>query len=674
MKKIVIPVLVALCANAYCDVRLPAIFSDHAVLQKSKSTVIFGEALPDEKVTVSYRDMTSSTVTGKDGRWQVSLDLSKCDGSSHTLVVKGNNTVVSNDVITGDVWLCAGQSNMRFTMRNVLDAKTHIKNSANNKIRNFIVQNPMPFANGPRGVRPPSFAVGKWEIASAKTTASFSAVGYFFAKEINQATGKAIGLVDPSIGASSIESWLNRKTLLNELSAAVAKETKQREVDYENYPAVSGEYVKKYLKWAERCGRKDTHARNTIQQLAWGKPEELKSSHGGNGVFWFKKKINIRKEDIVNRYVRVKMGYPNTPAMLFIDGKNAGVFSLEQATARVEFKVSVPESIAYAGEHELALRFYVPENSFLISTSVTTGGSRVNNRNWQSATEKTFPVLTAEALKTKPEKIKSKATPQTLPGRIYDRKLYPLLPLTMKGTLWYQGEANADETRFLYGEMLNRLVKQLRAEFRNPAMPFIAVQLTSFHNKSAEPDDAGFWSEVRAQQSRVVMENKNVFETATYDLGEAKDVHPIEKQNVGKRLALIALANCYGQKDIKWQCPRAVSAIKQKNKVIVTFTGTYGRLKAEKLPEFYWLNRTNDKKSTLEINRPSSKLQGFALCNRDGKWFWADAEIKGDTVIVSNPELSDPVKIRYAWQDNPTANLTNESGLPAFPFTFEIKE
>ena len=673
MKKIIIPVLVALCANAYCDVILPAIFSDHAVLQKSKSTVIFGEAQPDEKVTVSYGDITSSTVTDKNGRWQVFLDLSTCDGNGQKLVVKGNNTVVSNDVITGDVWLCAGQSNMRFTMRNVLDAKTHIKNSANNKIRNFVVQNPMPFANGPGGVRPPSFAVGKWTIASAQTTASFSAVGYFFAKEINQATGEAIGLVDPSIGASSIESWLNRNTLVNELSAAVAKETKQREVEYANYPAVSGEYVKKYLKWAERCGRKDT-AQNSVPQLAWGKAQKLKSSHGGNGVFWFKKKINIRKEDIVNRYVRVKMGYPSAPAMLFIDGKNAGVFSLEQATAGVEFKVSVPESIAYAGEHELALRFYVPENMFRISTSVTTGGSRVNNRNWQSATERRFPALTAEALSTKPEKIKPKSTPQTLPGRIYDRKLYPLLPLTIKGTLWYQGEANADETRFLYGEMLNALIKQLRAKFRNPAMPFIAVQLTSFHNKSADPDDAGSWSDVRAQQSRVVMENKNVFETATYDLGEAKDVHPIEKQSVGKRLALIALANCYGKENIRWQCPRAVSVVRQKNKVIVKFAGTYGGLTAEKLPEFYWVNRTNDKKSPLEINRPSSKLQGFALCGKDGKWLWADAEIKGDTVIVSNPELSAPIKVRYAWQDNPTANLTNRSGLPAFPFTLEVKE
>ena len=161
------------------DVKVPAIFSDHAVLQKSSATAVFGMASPGEKVTVSYGGISASGAADKNGRFLVRLDLSKCDGSSRDLVFKAGNTVISKDVITGDVWLCAGQSNMRFIMRSVLNAEEEIRNSGNDRIRNFVVKNPQPFASGNAGAKSAMFAVGSWQKASPENTASFSAAGYF---------------------------------------------------------------------------------------------------------------------------------------------------------------------------------------------------------------------------------------------------------------------------------------------------------------------------------------------------------------------------------------------------------------------------------------------------------------------------------------------------------------
>lgn len=674
MKKILLLLLLILAGSAVrSDVKLPAIFSDGAVLQKSEATAVFGEADPQEIVTVTYGKASSSTTTDSSGRWLVRLDLSKCGNEPGQLVVKGKNTVVSNDVITGDVWLCAGQSNMRFTMRNVLNAKEEISKSANDRIRNFIVKNPIPFASGEDGPKPASFAVGVWEKASPKNTGTFSAVGYFFAREINASTGNTIGLVDPSIGASSIEAWLSSEALFKQLSKDVQVESADRLTKYRSYDDLCAKHIKKIQKWESECSRSDKAADTVPDNAKWRKVKQLAKNYPGNGVLWFRKKCIIKQDDVANKSIRFKLEYPNAPATIYVDGKCVGRFSPEEAAAGKEFKLSVPENIAFPGEHELAVRFHISANRLKIFSKITTGKSRINNRDWEMFRELKYPALTLEQKKSHPGNFASKPYPQTLPARIFDRKLHPIFPYTLKGTLWYQGENNADETRFLYSEMQTALINELRKNFCNPDMPFYAVQLTSFRAKSNDPGNTGYWCDVRAQQSKVMNSLKNCHEAVILDLGEADDIHPIAKQEVGRRLAVIALANTYGKKEVNWQFAQAISAERSGAAVTVKFSNTCGKLQAQKLPEFFWLARSSSKKAKLIPNSPESEVEGFSLCGKDGKWHWADARISGDTVIVTSRQVPEPVAVRYAWQDNPTCNLVNKNGLPVHPLFFTLK-
>ena len=666
--------MISACAVLSADVKVPAIFSDYAVLQKSAATAVFGIADPGEKVTVSYSGATASCTADKNGRWLVRLDLSKCGKTSAPLIVEGKNRVVSSDVIAGDVWLCAGQSNMRFNVKNVLNAKTEIANSKNDSIRNFVVKNPIPFADGEAGKRSALFAVGTWQKASPEKVGEFSAVGYFFAREINAATGNAVGLIDPSIGASSIESWISSDTLFGKLSKEVAKESAERLESYRNYDKLCAEHIKKLRKWELECGRADLgNKKETPKNADWQKISKISGKHSGSGVIWFRQKGIIRKEDIVNKSVRFKMGYPRAEATLFIDGKAAGSFSAESAAAGVEFKISVPENIASPGEHEFCLRFHTSAESFSLSSAFTMGKSRLSAGKWEMFREVQYPALTKEQIRRRPAAVGTKVYPQTLPSRIFDRKLHPIFPCTLKGVLWYQGENNADKTAVLYAEMLTALVGELRTNFCNPELPFYAVQLTSFRAKSNDVEKTGYWPVVRAQQSAALLNIRNAHEAVILDLGEAEDIHPICKQEVGRRLAKAALAETYKFADIKWKFPRAVSAKISGSAVTVTFTDTYGKLRAEKLMPYYWLNRTANLTAKLIPNSPASEVEGFALCDKNGKWHWANAKIAGNTVIVASPQVPAPTAIRYAWQDNPTCNLVNQQNNPAHPFFIKLK-
>ena len=673
MKKLFLFTLVSAIFPVMAEVKLPDIFSDGAVLQKSASTAVFGIASPGEKVTVSYQNRSSSCVTDFNGRWLVRLDLSDCGNQAAELVVKGKNTVISKDVITGDVWLCAGQSNMRFTVQRVLNAEKEMASSKNDSIRNFIVKNPIPFADGEGGKRSALFAVGTWQKAAPETVGSFSAVGYFFARMINAGTGNAVGLVDPSIGASSIESHLSRETLFHRLSKAVADEASERIAAYKNYDAVCAEYAAKLQKWECDCNVNDRFSAKSVPQNAkWRKVGKLASSYPGNGVIWFRKKGVIKKSDIVNKFVRIKLGYPRTPAIFYIDGMEVGRFTSSDAAAQIEFKFSVPENIAFAGEHEFALRFHVSSDRCAVFTAFTLGKSCMSIKDWEMFREVEFPRLTAIQRKAKPLKISPKPHPQTLPGRIFDRKLHPIFPFTLKGVLWYQGENNTDKTAPLYAEMLTAFIGELRENFCAPELPFYAVQLTGFKKKSSDAGDSGTWPTVRAGQTQAVNSVKNAYEVVILDLGEAEDIHPIAKQEVGIRLAHAALANTYGRKNVRWQSPYAEKATLSGSSVIVKFSATCGKLEAADLPPFYWLKRSAGRKAPLVRNVPDSRLEGFALRDHNGKWHWANAVISGNTVTVNSPAVTSPTAVRYAWQDNPTCNLTNTDKLPAHPFYFEL--
>ncbi len=666
-KHLFLPVLLSGFALT-ADVSVPAIFSDRAVIQKSGATAVFGKASCGEKVTVTYGAAKAETSASKDGKWLVRLDLANDDGKSKELVIAGKNTITIKDVITGDVWLTAGQSNMEFQLKKSLNSAKDIAGSANDRLRTFKAARTGSLDPADGKLR------GYWTSASPRSAGSFSAVGYYFGRKINAETGNAVGLIDPAWGSSSIQTWMSRETLFEKAGSEIARDSKLLIDEYTSYDARCDEYISRYNQWAAACGRVDDPVKSTAPpaDTVW---KERKNIFGGiraSGVIWFRKSIVISKRDVERGRVHFTIGCPSTAVDFFLDGKLISSFSFKQAKAGRFFFVGVPAKEIPAGKHEMTLRVHNASPVFAFGRNFFAGRDRNNHTGWEMCIEKKYPALTKQQIASYPKVIAKKALTQKVPTMMWNAMMIPMVPYTMKGAIWYQGESNSGEGRFLYTGLQRAFIDQLRREFRNPDFAFYSVQLTAYKKKSADPNDAGTWSDIRVQQNKVMRELKHTGVAVILDLGEERDIHPIEKQPVGERLADIALYDTYGKNSINCKSPEAVRAEKKNGVVKITFTDTAGGLAAHKLPEFYWVHRTRNIKAKLIPNSPGSEVEGFALKDKQGKWHWADAVISGDTVSVSCAKVADPVEVRYAWQDNPTCNLFNKAGLPASTFSFKL--
>lgn len=650
------------------DVSVPAIFSNRAVLQKSGATAVFGKASPGERVSVVYGNAKAETTAGKDGKWLVNLDLANDDGKSKNLTISGKNTINIKDVITGDVWLTAGQSNMEFQLKKSLNSAGDIAKSANDRLRTF-----KAFRTG--SLDPADGKLnGYWISASPRTAGTFSAVGYYFGRKINAETGNAVGLIDPAWGSSSIQTWMSRETLFEKSGRDIADDSRRIIEEYTSYDERCDDYITRYNQWAESCGRSDDKEKSSAPpaNAVW---KERKNIFGGiraAGVTWFRKSVEIGKGDVEKGNVFFMIGCPSTAVDFYLDGKLIKSFSFKQAKTGKFFRVDVPVKEISFGKHEMTLRVHCASPVFSFGRNFSAGRNRNNHTDWEMCVEKKYPALTKSQIASYPKVISKKALVQKVPTMMWNAMMIPMVPYTMKGAIWYQGESNSGEGRFLYTGLQRAFIDQLRREFRNPDFAFYSVQLTAYKKKSADPNDAGTWSDIRVQQNRVMRELDRTGIAVILDLGEERDIHPIEKQPVGERLADIALYDTYGRNSINCKSPEAVKAEKKGGVVQITFADTAGGLVAHKLPEFYWVNRTRNIKAKLIPNSPGSEVEGFAIKDKQGKWHWAKASISGNTVSVSCDKVADPVEVRYAWQDNPTCNLFNKAGLPASTFGFKL--
>jgi len=261
------------------------------------------------------------------------------------------------------------------------------------------------------------------------------------------------------------------------------------------------------------------------------------------------------------------------------------------------------------------------------------------------------------------------AWPNKMPSGLFHGMLSPVVPYAITGAVWYQGESNARPgVSPLYRKSLRAMVEDWRARWGCGEFPFYVCQLPNFQAKSTDPAKGGPWTELREAQTKF-LETPNTGMAVLIDVGEEKGLHPLNKKAPGERLALIALAKTYG-KDVAYSGPVYASEKIEGGAIRVTFTHTDGGLKATALPASYAPKGTEpDKTVPLVRNSPQSEIEGFAICGADGKWAWATAKIDGTSdVVVSSPQVPQPVAVRYAWGENPTCNLANGAGLPAGPF------
>ena len=461
--------------NALAVVKLPSVFDDSMILQQDCKVNVWGWAKPGEKITIfgSWQNSAIKTEADENGDWKVCIKTPKA-GGPYNLTIEGENKIEISNILMGEVWLCGGQSNMQRFIRGAKNGYAEIAEANYPMIRLFTV-------NRTYTLEPQKNLVSEenkqWIICNTDrdTTGLFSAVGYFFGRELHKKLNVPIGLIDTSIGGTPIQAWMKRDVLMSE---------------------------------------------------------------------------------------------PNFKR----------VFSK-----------------------------YDPNN--------------LTHKN---------------------------------PTCLYNGMIAPLIPFTMKGVIWYQGESNAWGA-YEYRRLFPAMINSWRKEWGQGDFPFYYVQIANYFKhdpklaatqqmpEKGEPSDST-WAELREAQLMALSLPKTGM-VVTIDIGEPYDIHPKNKQDVGKRLALWALAKEYNHKDLVYSGPLYEKHEIQGNKIRIYFKYTASGLVVE-----------------------GDKLEGFAIAGKDKKFVWANAEVDGNTVLIWSDEIEKPVAVRYAWSNWAYCNLFNKEGLPASPF------
>jgi sialate O-acetylesterase len=646
LRALLLAVLV-LGTRANGAVKLPALFCDHMVLQRDQAVPIWGWAGAGENVTVEFAGQNKTAAADGAGKWQVKLDPIPASAEPRDLKV---NDAVITDVLVGDVWLCSGQSNMGFTVRSAANAEQEIANAQYPEIRLFTVaQNP--------SLTPTDGVKGAWQPCSPKTVGDFSAVAYYFGRELHKTLQIPIGLVHSSVGGTPAEAWTWREALssMPELAERAEKEIAQ----FQSQDEDNKRFVTERAAWEEKYGVRPPAITDSAR--LWADPEldtsdwktvTLPAQWGqlgakSGGVFWLRKDV-VLPDAAAGKPFSLSVNWVSEQYdTTFFNGVEVGHASDKAPDFyNQQRRYNVPGSLVKAGRNVIAVRIVSATEhagmwqwGHMLGLPVPDPGA-VDNQ-WLMKTESLLPALPSDALASRPK-------PNNIPARTVSSSLYngmiaPLQPLAIKGVIWYQGENNAGR-HAEYRQLLSLMIRDWRTQWGQGDFPFILQQLVNNDAPPKDADQSGSWPYLREAQMEVADAVPNCGIAIGIELGDALTIHPKNKQEVGRRLALVAVEKVYGQK-IESSGPRYQSCNIEGGTIRVKFTHAIGLMSKD------------------------GELQRFAIAGADKKFVWAQAKIDGDSVIVSSPQVTAPVAVRYAWADNPQGcNLYNGAGLPAAPF------
>lgn len=650
---------------AMADVKLPAIISDHMVLEKTAKVPIWGKADPGEEVTVTLDGQTARAKAGPDGKWMTSLDLRNSAPGPFEMKVDGKNKLSLADVLVGEVWVASGQSNMEWNLANTLGAEEEIAQSANPMLRQFLVKK-----NATCDLQDDT--EGKWVAASPQTSGGFSAAGYYFAKKLQNELKVPVGLVNTSWGGTPSEAWTSVEAI-DSIPALKASRERDWKVVKE-YPGKKKAFVEGMDRWTRENGREDkpvadaaAFAGMDVSTEGWvpvtlpgavkapGLPE--------SGAVWLRKEIEITNTT------------GDFSLQLSIDGYDSVYWNgaLIKRTTHKDFPgtgfvrrhgpYTIRPAALKKGKNILAIRLYEPVGPAKLTAPLMAGLFNLAG-GWMAKAEYELPALDAQKLASAPQPPANPITPQNVAGCLFNGMVNPILPYAISGAIWYQGESNAGRA-VQYRTAFPLMITDWRRQWNQGDFPFYFCQLANFLPKKTEPGDSA-WAELREAQS-MTLGLPNTGQAVLIDIGESVDIHPRNKKDVGERLALIALAKDYG-KSIPFSGPVYDSMRIENGKAVLSFQSADGGLVAKALPDTYTVKSQSGETAPLVRNSPGSQLEGFAICGEDRKWVWADAKIDGNNVVVWSDNVPSPVAVRYAWAENPTCNLFNGASLPASPF------
>ncbi|NLB69074.1 MAG: sialate O-acetylesterase [Lentisphaerae bacterium] len=623
--------------------KLNPLFSNQAVFQRDIPVPVWGETKPCLQIRASIAGKSTRTVSNAEGFFILRLPPLPA-GGPYTLRITSNDkkeSVTVKDILVGEVWLCSGQSNMEFPVGSSLPDPDPQDCPS---IRMITVPR---IANIGRAA---SFD-GNWIEATGDKIESFSAVGYYFARRIHAELDIPVGIIHSSWGGTLVEAWTSREALnrvpstaqmVRDYEAALTYEKTWKNID------ISGIIPKDTV----NTGYKNKWHTTGFDDSGWETAElpgsfEKCLGRKTNGAFWFRKTVTIPKSWVGQKLI-IHVGAADKHDVTYCNGYKVGATGtgVEENFWSVVRKYSIAASRVKTTQLSIAVRVWSflhdggligPAHEMFVARE-----SKPDNRislagDWLYAIEKDLgliqPPQAGNLLPGNPN------SPYTL----YDSMIAPLVPYAMRGALWYQGESNAGRA-YEYMTLQNNMVADWRYRWGQGDFPFICVQLANFQ-RPEEYNGASDWAFLREAQLKTTLTCPNAGMATAIDIGEAYDIHPRNKLDVGRRMAQWALANTYN-KNIVPNGPHFDRYEIEGNVIRIRF-------------------RDTGKGLTIK----GSKLKTCFIAGSDRKFVPAEAVIENDTLLVSSPDVKSPQAVRYAWADNPeNCNLYNKDGLPASPF------
>ena len=617
------------------NLSLSPLFSDGMVLQRETPVKIWGKAAPNQQIRINFCDQTSVTTADPEGNWLIGLEPLVPGGPFKMRIRSDHQEIVINDILIGDLWLLGGQSNMELPINRTLDLYGQEVQEANNPfIRQFTVPMVYDF-QGPRT----ELSGGEWKAVTPENVLAFSALGYFYAQELFEKYHVPIGLIQTAVGGTPVEAWLSEEVIrkiggYEELLARCQDDhfvektiaTENQEMD-RWYRQLNQEDEGSHPDCPWSAPAYDDSAWSTLDIPRSWAGSELEGLHG---AVWFRKKFEVPAA-MLEADALLRLGAIIDADDTYLNGVLVGKTDYKYPPR----KYPVPPGVLQAGTNTIAIRVisnrdiggFVQDKPY----SLTVGATEIDlSGPWKykvGAVLSTLPQLTFF---------------QYMPTGVYNGMIAPLKNYTIKGFLWYQGESNTHHPgnyHFLFKEM----IALWRRSWQLGDLPFLFVQFPNFL-ASGEQTASSNWARLREEQRRT-LDVTNTAMAVTIDVGEDNDLHPQNKKEIGRRLALGAQRLVYGE-DVVAQGPFLQKVETRGERLALSFTSIGSGLMAK-----------------------GGSPAGFEVCGADRKFYPATAEVVGDSIMVASPLVEAPVGVRYAWADSPAAaNLYNQEGLPASPF------
>lgn len=628
-------------SNSFAQIELSQLINNNMVLQRGIEVPIWGWASNGTEIKLSFQEKEyTAEANEKTGYWKIRLPSMKA-GGPYEMSIEGEGQIIKlQNIMVGDVWLCSGQSNMEWEVGSANNAEEEIENAEDDRIRHFKVNR--------AGSREPMNRIpisGGWTVCSPKTVANYTAVGYFFAKELCQTQDVAIGLLHTSWGGSSIEAWMSAEALKMDDPYKIFQELQKKNQEAQvilvkKLEAKHGKIPTKDAGWSDNetalwaaTSIKDTDWKTMKVPMLW----EEQDLPDFDGIVWFRKTIELTEAE-VKAGITLGLGSIDDSDWSYINGHKIGsmlgvyniprVYEVETEHLKVGeniITIRVEDTGYGGGFHGASEDLFLKTNAHISSLA----------GDWKYKIGAMFAAST-------------EFRPIHMPTMLYNQMLHPILGYGIKGVIWYQGESNVHgEKAYQYRYDFTTMIEDWRTRWGQGDFPFLFVQLANFMKAPENANMPSNWAMIRESQSKTLKMTANTGQAVIIDIGEAEDIHPRNKQDVGKRLAFSARKIAYGE-DLVYAGPTYKSHIIKGNEVHIQ------------------LEHTGE---GLVVRNKYGYVNGFAIAAKDQKFIWGKARIEGNEIVVWSDSIETPIAVRYAWADNPDdVNLYNEEGLPACPF------